>query len=444
VSTVAADIRLGIGHQVRNTWRMSKPFAIGGVIVTIGLHAFALLTAAMQERLATSGFTVAHFLPLMAGLWSALALLPALGGGESDDPMALAAAGADRSFRFGARLMSALTDAGPGVFIPAMALVGAAAAGWPGWLAGLALALNGLACGQLSGAASGILVQRIGPTGALLGMAGVVLLSATVLASSGIGPGAWWLAAIDDPVYDLLLFGTGLAALGGAWALNRPAEQEARQTRTITIPQHPFLAVLAAMIAGIGRSVMARSTLITAMLAPMLVRSAGQEVSSSVAFFVTAAAAAVLGANGFAYDGGAAVWLLGKIDRWSIITTRWLATMSWALLIAVVAAVSSWLVGAPPPLGLVPELILVIVAAASSGLVPSVRRPANTDFNSFRAQPAPVASAMGTLARSVLLTVLVLALPLPVGAVLVGCYSAIALLHAHLSLRDPVALAALT
>ncbi len=236
-------------------------------------------------------------------------------------------------------------------------------------------------------------------------MAGVVLLSATVLAASGIGPGAWWLAAIESPAYDLLLVATGLAALVGAWALNRPAEQVARQTRTITIPRHPFLAVLVAMIAGIGRSVMARSTLITAMLAPMLVRSAGQEVSSSVTFFVTAAAAAVLGANGFAYDGGASVWLLGKTARWSLVTARWLATMTWALLLALVAAVSSWLVGAPPSLELVPELILVVVASASSGLVPSVRRPATTDFNSFRAQPAPVASAMGTLARSVLLTV---------------------------------------
>ena len=39
---------------------------------------------------------------------------------------------------------------------------------WPGWLAGLALAWNGLAVGQFTGAASAILVARVGPTAALV------------------------------------------------------------------------------------------------------------------------------------------------------------------------------------------------------------------------------------------------------------------------------------
>ena len=382
-------------------------------------------------------------LPLAAGLWSALALLPALGGGESDDPMALAAAGAGKSFRFGTRFASSLTDAGPGLFVPAIALVGAATAGWPGWLAGLALAWNGLACGQLSGAASAILVVRVGPTIALISVAGAVLLTATVLASSGLGPGAWWLAATTQPVYLGVLVLTGLAALLGGWALNRPAEQVVRPGRTIRVPRAAFAALLVVMLAGVSRSVMARSTLVTAVLTPLLVRSGGQAVTASIAFFVTAAAAAVLGANGFAYDGGAAVWLLGKASRWQLLFARVITTTIWAFLLALVAVLSAALVGAAPPVDLLPQLVLVAIAAAAAGLVPSVSRPATTDFNSFRAQPAPVASAIGTLSRSVGMTVLVLAVPLPWAVLAVIAYLAIALVHARRILRDPLELAAL-
>jgi hypothetical protein len=438
-----ADARLGMRHQFRNSWRMSRAFAIGAIVMTVLLHGFAVLAAALHGRIADPGVTVATVLPLAAGLWSALALLPALGGGESDDPMALAAAGAGRSFRFGARFASSLTDAGPGLFVPALALVGAAVAGWPGWLAGLALAFNGLACGQLSGAASAILVVRVGPTAALLIVSGVILLSATVLASSGIGPGAWWLAAIDQPGYDLLLVVTGVAALVGAWALNRPAEQAVRAGRTVRVPRAEFAAVFVTMLLGVSRSVMARSTLVTAVLTPLLVRSAGAEVTASIAFFVTAAAAAVLGANGFAYDGGAPVWLLGKASRTTLLVARLLTTTVWAFLLSVVAAASAALVGAAPPVHLLPHLVLVAIGAAAAGLVPSVTRPTTTDFNSFRAQPAPVASAIGTLARSVVLTTVVLAVPLGVAAAVVLGYAAIALAHARWVLRDPVALAAL-
>lgn len=439
-----SDVALGMSHQYRNGWRMSRAFAVGAIVATVVMHGLAMLTAAVQPYIVDSRLTVELLLPLAAGLWSALALLPALGGGESDDPMALAAAGAGRSFRFGARFSAALTDAGPGLFVPAIALIGAAAAGWPGWLAGLALAWNGLACGQLSGASSAILVARIGPTAALIVVAGVVLLSATVLASSGVGPGAWWLGATEQPVYLVVLVVTGLAALVGAWALTRPAEQVVRPGRTVGIPRRSFAALLVVMLAGVSRSVMARSTLITAVLTPLLVRSAGQEVTASIAFFVTAAAAAVLGANGFAYDGGAAVWLLGKAGRLQMLVARLVTTAVWAFLLSLLAAASAALVGAAPPLRLVPQLVLVAIAASAAGLVPSVRRPTPTDFNSFRAQPAPVASAMGTLARSVALTVLVLALPLPAAAACVAAYLALALWHAWRVLRDPVALAALT
>jgi hypothetical protein len=437
------DVSLGMRHQMRNGWRMSRAFAMGAIVATVVMQALAMLTAALHGYVADSGVTVEVVLPLAAGLWSALALLPALGGGESDDPMALAAAGAGRSFRFGARFASSLTDAGPGLFVPALALVGAAVAGWPGWLAGLALAWNGLACGQLAGAASAILVTRIGPTAALITVSAAILLSATVLASSGYGPGAWWLAATDQPVYVVVLVVTGVAALAGAWALNRPAEQVVRPSRTIRIPRASFAALLVTMLAGVSRSVMARSTIVTAVLTPLLVRSAGQEVTASIAFFVTAAAAAVLGANGFAYDGGAAVWLLGKAARMQMLLARLLTTTIWAFLLALVAAGSAALVGAAPPLVLLPQLVLVAIAAAAAGLVPSVSRPAPTDFNSFRAQPAPVASAIGTLARSVALTVVVLAVPLPLAALAVLTYVLIALAHARWILRDPVALAAL-
>jgi hypothetical protein len=439
----SGDVALGMRHQLRNNWRTSRAFAIGAIVGTIVMHGLAMVTAVLHRYVSDAGVTTAEMLPLAAGLWSALALLPALGGGESDDPMALAAVRAGRSFRFGTRFASSLTDAGPGLFIPAIALIGAATAGWPGWLAGLALAWNGLACGQLSGASSAILVRRIGPTGALLTVGGAILLAATVLAASGMGPGAWWLAAIDQPAYVALLVGTGALALLGALVLNRPAEQTLRAGRSVRIPCHPFAAVLVAMLAGVSRSVMARSTLITAVLTPLLVRSAGQEVTASIAFFVTAAAAAVLGANGFAYDGGAVVWLLGKAARSQLLAARLVTTMVWAFGLAMVAALSAALVGAAPPLDLLPQLVLVAMAAASAGLVPSVRRPTPTDFDSFRAQPAPVSSAMGTLTRSVALTVAVLALPLWGGVMVVVGYAAFSFLHARRLMADPVDLAAL-
>jgi hypothetical protein len=108
-----------------------------------------------------------------------------------------------------------------------------------------------------------------------------------------------------------------------------------------------------------------------------------------------------------------------------------------------VAALSAALVGAAPPLDLLPQLVLVAMAAASAGLVPSVRRPTPTDFDSFRAQPAPVSSAMGTLTRSVALTVAVLALPLWGGVMVVVGYAAFSFLHARRLMADPVDLAAL-
>ncbi len=51
---------------------------------------------------------------------------------------------------------------------------------------------------------------------------------------------------------------------------------------------------------------------------------------------------------------------------------------------------------------------------------------------------------MGTLARSVALTVVVLAIPLPAAVAVIATYTAFALWHAGRIVRDPVALAALT
>jgi hypothetical protein len=444
MSSTTGDVRLGMGHQFRNVWRLSRAFAIGAIVLTAALHGVAMLAAAEFGRLGDSGITTARVTVLAAGLWSALALLPALGGGESDDPMALAAAGAGKSFRFGARFAASLSDVGPGLFVPSLALIGAAVAGWPGWLAGLALAINGLAFGQLSGALSALLAAKVGPTVALLSVAVLVLLTATVLRASGSGPGAWWAAATTQPSYVVLLVATAALALVGAWSLNRPADQVVRTGREIRLPRPSFLAVLTVMLAGVSRSVMARSTLVTAVLTPLLVRSAGELVTESIAYFVTAAAAAILGANGFAYDGGAAVWLLGKVPRMQLLVARLLTTTVWAFLLAVVAGASAALVGAAPPVNVLPELVLVAIGAAASGLVSSVRRPTPADFNSFRAQPAPVASASGTLARSVGLTVVVLATPVWIGALVVAGYTAFALVHARWVVRDPVALAALT
>ena len=127
-----------------------------------------------------------------------------------------------------------------------------------------------------------------------------------------------------------------------------------RPGRTVRIPRRSFAALLVVMLVGVSRSVMARSTLITAILTPLLVRSAGQEVTASIAFFVTAAAAAVLGANGFAYDGGAAVWLLGKAGRLQLLAARLITTTIWAFLLSLVAATSAALVGAAPPAAAAP------------------------------------------------------------------------------------------
>lgn len=439
-----ADIRLGMRHQLRSVWRTSRGFAIGAVVFSVVLHGLAIVVAAMHSRVPETGVTVEQMMPLAAGLWAALALLPALGGGESDDPTALAAARAGRSFRFGARLASSLTDAGPGLFIPAIALVGAAAAGWAGWIAGLVLAVNGLACGQLSGASSAALVARVGATGALIVVAILVLLAATVLGATGLGPGSWWRSATEQRLYLIPLVVTAILALFGAWALNRPAERAVGGSHRVPIPSNDFAAVFVAVVTGCSRSLMARSMIITAVLTPLLVRAGGQEVTTSIAFFVTAAVAAVFGANGFAYDGGANVWLLSKTGRWNMVVARLLTTTIWALSLSVVAAASAALVGAAPPLDLLPQFVLVSVAAAACGLAPAAKRPTPTDFDSFRAQPAPVPSAMGTLARSVVLTLAILVVPLPAAVLITAAYVAFACGHARWYLRDPVALAALT
>ena len=91
----------------------------------VGLVVIALSATRRLGRLWTYIRLFSATLLCVIGL---AALLPALGGGESDDPLALAAAGAGKSFRFGTRLSGSLTDAGPGFFIPALAIVGAAAA----------------------------------------------------------------------------------------------------------------------------------------------------------------------------------------------------------------------------------------------------------------------------------------------------------------------------
>jgi hypothetical protein len=432
-----------MAHQFRNGWRASRAFAVGAIAMTACLQGLAMLTAQMHASVASAGFTTTTLTPLAAGLWSALALLPALGGADSDDPMAVAAVGGGTTFTFGSRLAASLTDAGPGLFVPALALIGAAAAGWPGWLAGLAFAWNGLACGQLAGAWSAILMRRIGPTWALLVIAACVLLGATALVKGGVGPGAWWASATTQAAYVVLLLVTGVLALVAAWALNRPAERSLRPTRSIPIPNGDLAALSVVMATGIGRSIAARSTLVTAALAPLLVRSAGDQATAAIAFFVMAAAAPVLGANGFAYDAGAVVWLLGMVDSWTLLWARLISTSTWVLGLALVACLSGALVGAPVGLDVLPALPLVAVAAGAAGLYPSVHRPAATDYDSFRAQAAPVASAMGALLRASVLTIGVLILPLWLASLLVIAYTALALMHSHRELRDPIALAAL-
>jgi hypothetical protein len=438
------DLRIGMAHQLRTGWRTSRAFAVAAVTTTLVVHGLAMLTAANSDAVAAAGITAETLAPLAAGLWAALALLPALGGADTDDPLAVASVGGGRSFIVGSRFASSVTDAGPGLFVPALALIGAAAAGWPGWLAGLALAWNGLACGQLAGAGSVLLMRRIGPTWSLLAIGAMVLLAATVLVYGDLGPGAWWQAATTHVGYAAALFLSGVAALVAAWALHRPAERSLRPTSPVRLPQRPLPAVVVVMATGVGRSVAARSTIITAALAPLLIRSTGDEATGPIAFFVMAASAPVLGANGFAFDGGAAVWLLGKTSHWSLLWARLISTSGWVLVLAVVAALSGTLVGAPPAVGLLPALPLAAVAAGAAGLFPSVHRPASTDFDSFRAQAAPVASAMGTLARAAALTIGILALPLWGAAAMVAAYTTIAMLHAHRELRDPVSLSALT
>ena len=443
MTATTGDIRLGMAHQLRIGWRTSRAFAVAAVVTTLVLQGLALLTAAQYEAVAAAGIPPSALVPLAAGLWAALALLPALGGGNSDDPLAIAAIGAGRSFTFGSRLAASLTDAGPGLFVPSLAIVGAAAAGWPGWAAGLALAFNGVAVGQLTGASSALLMRRLGPTWALLIIAGLVLTTAAVVVSSGVGPTRWWSAATGSATYLLLVVLAGLAALWAAWRLNRPNDRTLKAPRPVRLPTAPLPALVVVMVAGIGRSVAARSTIITAGLAPLLVRGAAANATATIAFFVMAAGAAVLGANGFAYDGGAAVWLLGKVSHRVLVVARLMATSAWALALAIVACISGALIGAPVAWADMPALGLVAVATGAAGLVPSVKRPVPTDFDSFRTQAAPVVSALGALSRASLLTIGVMTLPLIVSAPIVVLYTGVALTHTLRLLRDPVPLAAL-
>ncbi len=438
------DLALGVHHQLRNGWRTSRAFTVAAVSGSAFVHGLAIMAAALHEQVSTAGVTAASVLPLVGGLWLALAVLPALGGADTDDPVALAAAGAGRTFRFGARFAAAVTDAGPGFFVPALALVGAAAAGWPGWAAGLALAWSGVAVGQLASAASVILAARAGVTAALLTAAALVLAAGTAQAAGSAGPGAWWQAATRSAGVLVALLAAGFAALLAAWLLNRPNEAAAEGNRAMRMPRAGTLALIAATQAGVARSVMGRSALVSAVLAPLLASGAGQQVTSSIAFFVTAAAAAMIGSNGFAYDGGGVVWLLGKTSRWQLLLARFTTTTTWALLLAALAAAGSAVVGAPLALGLAPRVVVAALGAAAAGLVPSVARPTPTDVSSLRAQPAPVASAVGALARSAVLAGLALLAPLPVAAAVVAGYVVVAAVHARWLLRDPVGLSALT
>ena len=101
------------------------------------------------------------------------------------------------------------------------------------------------------------------------------------------------------------------------------------------------------------------------------------------------------------------------------------------------------LIGAPVVTTELPSLFIVAIGAAAAGLVPSVKRPMSTDFDSFRAQAAPVVSAVGALGRGALITVAVVLLPFWVGAAVVALYSLLAVSHAHRLLTDPVPLASL-
>jgi hypothetical protein len=286
-------------------------------------------------------------------------------------------------------------------------------------------------------------MRRIGPTWALLVMAGLVLLVAATVVSGGIGPGAWWRAAMTNTGYAVVLFVVGLAALAGAWALNGPTERTMREPRALHIPRAPLAALMVVMTAGIGRSVAARSIIVTAALAPLLLRSSGQQATGTIAFFVMVAASSMLGANGFAYDGGSAVWLLGRVDRASLLLARLFTTTLWLLALAAVAALCGALVGAPIPLTQVTALLLTALGAAAAGLAPSIKRPMATNADSFRTQSAPVVSALGTFTRSFGLVVVVLTAPLWVAGLVVGAYTLLAMSHSLRLLRDPLALSSL-
>ena len=440
---MTGDLAIGLRHQWRIAWRASPAFAVAALVMTAVMYGLAALTASAYGSVAAAGITPASLVPLTAGLWAALALLPALGGGDADDPMAVAAAGGGRTFTFGSRLAASIADVGPGLFIPSLGIVGAAAAGWPGLLAGLALGVNGWAVGQLAGATSARLMRRIGPTAALFVMAGAVLVLAATVVSGGFGPGAWWRAALTSPVYGLLLVATALAVLIAAWALNGPTDRTLRPARTLHLPQAPLPALVVAMSTGIGRSVASRSIIVTAALAPLLLRSAGQGATTTIAFFVMVAAASMLGANGFAYDGGAAVWLLGRVERGTLLAARLATSTIWLMALAIVAAACGALVGAPIPVARLAGLPLAALGCAAAGLAPSVKRPMSMDADSFRTQAAPVVSAMGTFARAFLLVAVVLAVPLWAATLAVGAYLVLAMAHARALARDPLALAAL-
>ena len=76
-----------------------------------------------------------------------------------------------------------------------------------------------------------------------------------------------------------------------------------RKGRTRRLPRRPTVALYAASVAGVARSLVARNSLISVVLVPLFARAFGLEPGESLIVVLTVSAAVLVGANGFAFDG---------------------------------------------------------------------------------------------------------------------------------------------
>lgn len=436
----AVETLLGVRHQARVVWRSSRPFAVGAMFGAVLFSSIAALVAYMQS---VSPVPVPFIgVSLIGVTWFSLLVLPAIGGGGDDDASALASVPAGKSFRSGVHFLSTASDLASGVLVPALGTLGAFVASWPGWLAGLAMGLLGLVAGQVTGAAAARMTARTGSAVSLLVTCG--LSAVLVRYGSTSGPGAWFEALVHHPMSYVALVVALVLLWVAARALTDTHPFASRRARTRHLPAPPSLALFAASLSGVTRALVARNSLLTVVLVPLFARAVGMQPGTTLPLVLTVSACVMAGANGFSYDGGGASWVLGRVGFRRVLLVRYAVAATWVAVVASVALSVSLAVGAPVTWTTGAQMLLVTAGGAAAGLVPSVKRPSSVDLDLPRAQPAPPASAVGVMFRTLILAGLASFLPLAFASIVVGGYVSFALWHAARLGSDPTALAALS